>query len=213
MKIIRKIIFVLSLCLISTFLMSCVKIVKTGEEDKLIGNVVFDAKANVSESWDTVFLPELLNKAIDMSDLYVKANGDFANVSDLGIYTMGDKGELNFTVKDSATVKENESEKKAGYLVINIDSIPNEQTIKLQVGPLFRGTSVRDNLQSINFDDYVNQIEWGGVSHSLNDKIYETVINDSILNLKSGDKIDFCGCFTVSPTGEILITPISIEVK
>lgn len=213
MKIIRKIIFILGLCLISTFFVSCVKVVKTGEEDKLLGNVVFDAKANVAESWDTVFLPELLKKALDLSDLYAKANGDFANVSDLGIYTMGDKGELNFTVKDSATVKENYSDKKAGYLVISIADIPEEQNIQLQVGPLFRGTSVRDNLQSINFDDYVNQIEWGGVSHSLNDKILETVINDSILSLKPGDKIDFSGCFTVSPKGEILITPISIEVK
>lgn len=213
MKIIKKIKFILSLCLITVSLVSCVKVVKIGEEDKLVGNFEFDANANVAESWDTVFLPELVNKAIDMSDLYEKANGDFANVSDLGIYTMGDKGELNFTVKDSATVLENVSNKKAGYLVISIDSIPNEQIIQLQVGPLFRGTSVRDNLQSINFDDYVNQIEWGGVSHSLNDKILETVITDSVLNLQPGDNIDFYGCFTVSAKGEILITPISLEVK
>ncbi len=213
MKRINKLILILLILFISTFLVSCVKVVKTGEEDKLIGNVKFDPNANVSEFWDTSFLPELKDKALDLSDLYNKANGDFKNVSDLGLYTMGDKGELNFTIKDEATVIENLSDKKAGYLVLSVDDIPLDIVIELQVGPIFKGTAIRDNLECINFDDYVNQIEWGGVSHSLNEKVLETVINEDILNLNVGDTIDLYGCFTDSSNGEIIITPISLEVK
>ena len=159
-----------------------------------------------------MLLPELMSDALDLSDLYEKADGDFKNVSDMGLYTMGDTGDLNFTVKDEATVVENHSDKKAGYLLLSVDSIPLEQIIELQVGTVFKGTAVRDNLTSISFDDYQNQIEWGGVSHSLNDKVLDTVINDSVLNLKQGDKINFTGCFTVSNKGEIIITPIDLEV-
>jgi len=189
-----------------------VKVVKTGEEDKLTGKVTFDANTNVSELWDTDLLPELLNRAVDLSDLVDNAKGDFANVSDMGLYTMGDTGDLNFTVKDEATVIENHSDKKAGYLTLSVDSVPSDQVIQLQVGTLFKGTAIRDNLTSVSFDDYQNQIEWGGVSHSLNDKVLDTVIDDAILNLTEGSKINFTGCFTVSKTGDIVITPIKIEV-
>jgi len=212
MKKVNKILFISMILLFCIFQTSCVKVVKTGEEDKLTGKVTFDANTNVSELWDTDLLPELLNRAVDLSDLVDNAKGDFANVSDMGLYTMGDTGDLNFTVKDEATVIENHSDKKAGYLTLSVDSVPSDQVIQLQVGTLFKGTAIRDNLTSISFDDYQNQIEWGGVSHSLNDKVLDTVIDDKILNLSEGSKIKFTGCFTVSKTGDIVITPIKIEV-
>ena len=212
MKKVNKILFISMILLFCIFQTSCVKVVKTGEEDKLTGKVTFDANTNVSELWDTDLLPELLNRAVDLSDLVDNAKGDFANVSDMGLYTMGDTGDLNFTVKDEATVIENHSDKKAGYLTLSVDSVPSDQVIQLQVGTLFKGTAIRDNLTSVSFDDYQNQIEWGGVSHSLNDKVLDTVIDDKILNLTEGSKINFTGCFTVSKTGDIVITPIKIEV-
>ena len=212
MKKVNKILFISMILLFCIFQTSCVKVVKTGEEDKLTGKVTFDANTNVSELWDTDLLPELLNRAVDLSDLVDNAKGDFANVSDMGLYTMGDTGDLNFTVKDEATVIENHSDKKAGYLTLSVESVPSDQVIQLQVGTLFKGTAIRDNLTSVSFDDYQNQIEWGGVSHSLNDKVLDTVIDDAILNLTEGSKINFTGCFTVSKTGDIVITPIKIEV-
>ncbi|WP_291637851.1 DUF2291 family protein, partial [Clostridium sp.] len=120
-----KILLIFMILLFSIFQISCVKVIKTGEENKLTGKVEFNSTTDVAEIWDTQVVPELKNKAIDLSDLYVKSKGDFANVSDMGLYSMGDTGDLNFTVQGEATVVENNSDKKAGYLLLNVDSIPS----------------------------------------------------------------------------------------
>ena len=110
----RRIIAVLiAMGLVMTTLTGCVKVVKIGEEGNLTGEVEFSASDNVGSFWETQALPELTGKAVDLGEFLKEANGDLGSLADkYGKYSMGDSGELTYTVKGTGTVTEVQTEKK-----------------------------------------------------------------------------------------------------
>ena len=211
----RRIIAVLiAMGLVMTTLTGCVKVVKSGEEGNLTGEVEFSASDNVGSFWETQALPELTGKAVDLGEFLKEANGDLGSLADkYGKYSMGDSGELTYTVKGTGTVTEVQTEKKAGYIAIKLDGYDGSEEIKIQVGSVIKGSSVRDALSFIKFGDYTNQEEYAAVSQSINDVIMEKVINPETASGLNGKAIEFTGCFTVKDNTTILITPVVLTEK
>lgn len=191
----------------------CFKVIKIGEEAKVTGVQEFSATENIAEIWDSKAKPELMGKAIGFAELYEKTGGNFSDGGQYGKYSMGTSGELSFVVSGEATVMEVHDEKKAGYLLVEMDGVETEKPVLIQIGDLFKGTSVRDSLDLISYDDYKNQVEWAAVSQSINKKILETVIAPLDLPSLQGRKISFVGCFTANESNEILITPIELSER
>ncbi|HHX61592.1 MAG TPA: DUF2291 domain-containing protein [Epulopiscium sp.] len=192
----------------------CMKIVKIGEEDKLTGEVVFSAGDNVQDIWESAALPELYGKAIDMPTFLLEAKGDFKSLADqYGRYSMGTSGELSYTVKGIGMVKEVNTEKKAGYIDVELDGYTGTEVIRLQIGPVFKGSAVRDSVDLIKFEDYKNQVDYAAVSQSIHDIIKETTLDQIDYSSLSGKQIEFTGCFTVDKEDLALITPVSLTVK
>ncbi len=209
-------ILVCVLAAVLTMTTGCVKFVKTGEEAAITGATEFNAGDDVSNFWESAALPEMENKAADLSEILTNAAGDLGKLSseDYAKYSMGDKGELTYTVKGTGTIKEAVTEKKAGYIVVTLDNYSGSDVIKIQVGTVFKGTSVRDSLNFIDFNDYTNQIEWAEVSQSINTLIQEKVINPIGYDaFETGKKVEFLGAFTVGSSDEILITPTQLSLN
>jgi len=209
---------ILICCLISTLISSmmtgCVKIVKAGEEGKLTGIEVFNASTNVDEIWESKAIPELDGKAIDLGQLLTEANGDISSLGEkYGKHAQGKDSALNFTVKGKCKVKSINTESRAGYIQVNLDDYNGAEVIKLQVGPVFKGTAVRDSLEIIKFDQYKNQVDYAAVSASINNMITSTVFKDLNTASLEGKEIEFVGCFALDKADELLITPIKITVK
>lgn len=212
----RKRILLLSMAviLLMSVMTGCMKIVKIGEEGKLTGEVEFNAGDNVAEIWDSVALPELTEKAVDLSAFLAESNGDLKSLADqYGKYSMGSSGELNYTVKGAGTVKEVNTEKKAGYVEVTLDSYTGEAVIRLQIGPVFKGSAVRDSLDIIKFEDYKNQVDYAAVSQSIHDIIKTSIIEQMDLTTLEGKHIEFTGCFTADKDDLLLITPVTLTVK
>jgi predicted lipoprotein len=192
----------------------CMKIIKIGEECKYTGEVEFNAGDDVAAIWDSAALPELTEKAVDLTTFFTEANGDLKSLANkYGKYSMGTSGTLNYTVKGTATVKEVHTEKKAGYMVVTVDGYTGPIVTMLQIGTVFKGSAVRDSLDIIKFEDYKNQVDYAAVSQSIHQIIQTTVIDKLDLTNLVGKKIDFTGCFTVDKEDEILITPVTLSVK
>lgn len=192
----------------------CVKVVKIGEEASLTGKTEFNAGDNVAEFWDTLAIPEFTEKAVDLSTFLTEANGDLKSLADkYGKYSMGDSGELTYIVKGTATVTEVITDKKAGYMEVTLDGYSGPETIKLQIGTVFKGSAVRDSLSFIKFGDYTNQEEYAAVSQSIHALIQEKVIAPVDVNALKGKQIEFTGCFSVSDNTTLLITPVMLSVK
>lgn len=209
-------VWILIICMAAMTLTGCIKIVKTGEEAQLTGAVEFNAGDDVANFWESAALPEMEGKAVDLAELLSTAGTDLSSQSqeDYAKYSMGDSGELTYTVKGIGTISEVEKEKKAGYMTVTLDGYTGSEVVKIQIGTVFKGTAIRDSLNLIDFNDYTNQIEWAAVSQSINLLIQENVIDPIGYDaLESGKKVEFLGAFTVNSSDEILITPTQITIN
>lgn len=205
----------LALALVSSVMMTgCVKVVKIGEEGKYTGVTEFNAGDDVAKIWESSALPEMNEKAADLGAFLKEANGDLKSVADkYGKYSMGTSGELNYVVKGTGTVEEVNTESKAGFMAIKLDGYEGSETIKIQIGPVYKGSAVRDSLSFIKFGDYTNQEEWAAVSQSINDLVAKQVVEAADPESLKGKTVSFVGAFTASDNAEILITPVVLEAK
>ncbi|MGN1193759.1 MAG: DUF2291 domain-containing protein [Dorea sp.] len=201
----------------STFLTGCgiVKVVKIGEEGKYTGEVEFNAGDDVEAIWEESVLPEISETAVDLKDFLTESNGDLTTLADeYGKYSMGDSGELSYVVKGTGTVEEVNTESRAGYMTVKLDDYDGSEVIKIQIGPVYKGSSVRDVLSFIKFGDYKNQEQWAAVSQSINEVVARDVVEPAAPESLQGKTISFEGAFTVSSgSTDILITPVVLEAQ
>jgi predicted lipoprotein len=211
----KRLLVILMVTVISVASMTgCMKVIKIGEEGKYTGEVQFNAGDDVAAIWDSAALPELTGKAVDLAAFLMESNGDLKSLADkYGKYSMGTSGELNYTVKGTATVKEVHTEKKAGYMDVTLDGYTGPITIQIQIGTVYKGTAVRDSLNIIKFEDYKNQVDYAAVSQSIHQVIQKSVIDQLDLKNITGKQIEFTGCFTADNNEAILITPVALTVK
>lgn len=210
----KVIILALLAVAVIVYVFTSAKIVKSGQENLLTGEVKFSAGESVAGIWETQALPNLNEKAVDLKQLLTEAKGDLKSLADkYGKYSMGTSGELNYTVKGTATVKSVNTEKKAGYMEIELKDYTGSEKIMLQVGSVYKGSAVRDSLDFIKFEDYTNQVDFAAISQSIHDVVQKNVIEKADITTITGKEIDFTGCFTVNGNTEILITPVELTVK
>lgn len=208
----NKWIIALSILLCVFSLTGCAKIVKIGEEEALIGGNE-NAKLDVAAFWDKQAVPEIEETAVELAELLNDAGGDLAGQEDKGRVTNGASGSLNFAVHAEGEVVEVVNDIKAGYLTVKLDGYEGETAINVQVGPVFKKSSVRDYLSFINVNDYSDQIEFAQLSQNITAYIYENVIADTDIGSLTGKRIEFYGCFTCENNDKVLITPITFAVK
>lgn len=204
----------LMLTLCASAMTGCVKVVKIGEEAKYTGKQEFNAGDDVAAMWESQALPDLEGKAVDLKEFLEEANGDVKSLVDkYGKYSMGTSGEINYVVMGTGTVEEVNQEKKAGYITVKPDGYEGETLVKIQIGSVYKGSSIRDSLDVIKFGDYTNQQDWAAVSQSINKLIDEQVVQAADPASLSGKTISFMGAFTAKDDTEILITPVKMEVQ
>ena len=211
----KRILISVMLCMIMALtLTGCVKVVPIGHEAEVTGNVAFNAADDVEGIWESKAVPDLKQSAVELQKLLTESNGKLNSVAkQYGHYSMGDKGELSYIVTGEGTVIEVNQEKKAGYMIVKLNGYDGPVVVKLQTGPVYKGSAVRDCLSFIKYEDYKNQVDWAKVSQAIHDTINKDLIEKLDVKTLQGKPIAFTGCFSVSGEKEILITPVAAEVK
>ncbi|MGN1282091.1 MAG: DUF2291 domain-containing protein [Succinivibrio sp.] len=191
-----------------------VTVVKEGQEATLTGEVAFDPTTVATNFWKEKSADYFEKSAVDLVALLTEANGDLASVAGkYGHYSMGDQGELSFIVKGSGTITSVKNKLRSGYFVIEVDGNTSDVKTRLQIGPVFKGSAVRDSISLISYKDYKNQIEWAQVSVAFHDLICKEIINNLDMTTLEGKQVDFIGCFTVNRADLLQITPVKLTVK
>ena len=204
----------LVLAFAASSLTGCVKVVKIGEEDKLTGEVAFNADSDVESIWQSKAVPELAEKAVDLKEFLTQSKGDLKTLADkYGKYSMGSSGALNYVVKGTAEVVKVDQSKKAGVMDVRLQGYDGPEAIQLQVGSVFKGSAVRDSLSFIKYEDYKNQVQWASVSQSIHAVIQKQVLDPLNVASLTGKTVEFVGCFTVDGNDKLLITPVQMTVK
>ena len=83
----------------------------------------------------------------------------------------------------------------------------------VQIGPVIRGTTLRDALPFIQFSQFVNQLQFAQVGNALNDRVSSALKSFSNQDL-AGSIVVFSGAAGQPSEGGLLeIVPVTLAVK
>jgi predicted lipoprotein len=172
---------------------------------------VFDANTFVEEHWDDRILPTILNDGMELTDLLAGLNEDLEGASSKFGYREGNRP-FNFIIRGTGRVLRVDRTSRAGVLAVDLPPYDDTSDVALQIGPVIRGTALRDALPFINFNQFVNQLEYAQVSNALHTRLYTSILKQINFNSIVQNEISFSGVFTLRNLDEIMITPVAIQV-
>jgi predicted lipoprotein len=195
--------------LLAASLSGC-KLVKTSDAEAG-GNAADPIAALVETTFDAKLVPALRDKAVDLAALRDAIKGGLDKAGENhGVRVGGAGGGWNFPVKGTATVVNENRSSKAAVAEIDIDG-DGVADAALQLGPVIKGTALRDTTNLYDFSTFRDQIEYAKLGRALNDKAISKLPGPD-MTLK-GKRINFLGAVVIRSAGEKpLIMPVSIEV-
>ncbi len=172
----------------------------------------FDAETFVEENWETRILPTVENEAADLTMLLEALETDEAAASTQYGRREGDRP-YNFIVQGTGRVLAADTTSRAGFLLLDVPPLDDMANVRLQIGPVLRGTALRDALPFMTFDRFVNQMEHANASHAMHARLLETVLGELNPASLPGRDIDFHGAFALQGTDLPAITPVRIVIR
>jgi predicted lipoprotein len=98
-------------------------------------------------------------------------------------------------------------------LPLTIEGLPDEVEVMLQIGPAINGTALRDATGLVDFNDFLNQIEYANAATELNNKVKSDVLADFDAAAAEGKTVRFVGAFAFGSNPQVIqITPVELEV-
>jgi len=172
----------------------------------------FDAPSFVEENWEARVLPTIRNDAVALEVLMAELRADPEAASAKYGHREGTRP-YNFMVRGTGRVLEADTTSRAGLLRLDLPPYDDASDISLQMGPVIRGTALRDALPFITFNQFVNQLEYANVSNAMHTRLVETVLAEVDPKALLSQEISFSGVFTLRRLNALLITPVEIRVE
>mgnify|MGYP002625515338 CR=1 FL=1 len=170
----------------------------------------FNADAYVDSIWQGKVVPTILDKAVDLSAVLTALDADVEAAKKQ--YGSGDAGgAMHFIVKGAGRVSRVDSRSQNRTITVTLPNYKGKTEVAIQIGPVFRGTALRDAVGFIQFNQFVNQLQFADVSNKLNDRVTTTVVQDFDLATVQDKQVSFYGAFTLSNQSKIIITPVRLE--
>jgi len=199
---------------------SCTVVRIDAEEESGRGNVIsageraVDADEYLAQHLESDFLPEINEHKVDLATLLEATQNGWESAGETYGVKKGDIGaKYNFIVHDTAVVKEINTESRNGFMIVEPVGVQTGYTVKISIGPVLRGTAIRDSLRFVDFNHFVNQMDFAELANVFNRFGNENVTQSVDVMSLEGKAIEFTGSFTEPDGDEISIMPIFMEVK
>ena len=169
--------------------------------------------ADVGTMWTAQVLPHMNDAAVDLAALKAAIAGglDAAGAAH-GFRAKSEGAAWNFPVKLAGTVVAAKTDTRAATADVDIDG-DGTADATVQLGPVIRGTTLRDVQPFIDFTAFRDQIAFAELARGLNDQAYKTALEGVPRDGLAGKKVSLVGAFTTKAAGDpVLITPVSFEV-
>ncbi len=171
----------------------------------------FDAHSFVQENWEARVLPTILNDGVALDELMVELAANQEAASAKYGYREGSQP-WNFIVRGTGRVLEADTTSRVGLLLLDLSPYDGAPDISLQIGPVIRGTALRDALPFITFNQFVNQLEYANVSSAMHTWLVETVLAKLDPETLLSQEVSFSGVFTLGLLDAVMITPVDIRL-
>lgn len=170
----------------------------------------FNSAAYVASVWESRVIPTVVNNAVDLATLLAALEAD----PEAAKRQYGRKeatGPYHFIVRGEGVVREGDSGSRSRTVAVDLSGYKGKAKVLIQVGPVIRGTSIRDAVGFIKFDQFINQLQYAEVADKLNDRALASIGEGLDLSAVKGKQVSFYGVFTLSDPSKVLITPVKLE--
>lgn len=167
--------------------------------------------AYAREIWDTDVIPTVATHLVPLDDLRsaLAQDVDAAGAAH-GLRPEGEANPWNFAVSGTGTIIEAKTESRAAKLHLDTDG-DGEIDVTLQLGPIVRGTTLRDAMPFLLFSNFRDQIEFAKLGNGLNAMAHErlTIPEGDLV----GQTVTFEGMFTFKDLDSTLeVVPTAMTV-
>lgn len=174
----------------------------------------FNAAAEVQAMWEPRVLPAIDKMAIDYRALKkeMAAGLDAAGAAH-GNREKGEGAPWNMAVRFTGKVVDADTEMRAGTADVDVDG-DGKADVQLQMGPVVKGTTLRDSLPFISFTSYTNQIDFAQLANALNDRAFEAALKSAERKNLKGKTVSVVGVFTTDGGDALpVVTVTSFKVS
>ena len=163
----------------------------------------FNPEQYVASIWDSRVLPAADRTVVDLQML---------TQGTVGAARPGGPPVRAVFVKGTARIAEIDRKSRVGLARLQ----PLRATDKpaaIQIGPVLRGTALRDALDFIQFTDFVNQLEFAGVANALNERVLSGVVGSLNLDALTGREVTFVGAIPLPVPSTLEIVPVRLQLS
>lgn len=167
--------------------------------------------AYVAEVWEPKVLPVVQQNLVPLAELRAALAADPAAAGAAhGLRPEGEANPWNFAVSGAGKIVDAKLESRAAKLMVDTDR-DGAADVTVMLGPVIRGTALRDGMPFIVFTDFRDQIEFAKLANALNAQAHDS------LTIPQGDVVGqtatFEGMFTLRDTaGQIELVPTMLSV-
>jgi predicted lipoprotein len=157
--------------------------------------------AYVESIWEAELLPSIINSAVDARELLDAIAASPAEA--LKRYGRRDAGgPPYYVVKGKGTVTAVDTQSRAGLAFVDVEPLDGRPDLSIQVGPVLRGTALRDATGVIRFSDFVNQLQYADAGNELNNRVLNTILAPVDKSRLDGRMISFTGALAALEESE-----------
>ncbi len=174
----------------------------------------YDPRAEVETIWASKAAPAIEALAGDFSELQkaIQTNVDAAGAKH-GHREKAEGAPWYFAAKVRGTIVQTDTELSAGTADVDVNG-DGKADIQLQIGPVVKGTAIRDILSFLSFSNYPSQIEFAQLANALNDKAYESALKQVNRETLKGRQVDVVGVFAGNDASALpVMTVISFKER
>lgn len=161
----------------------------------------FDAVAYVDSIWTSRVVPQIEANAVSLPFF-------------LDAAASGATGARTGAVGVEGVIVSVDTSSRVGVAVVDLDPADGRPDATIQIGPVLRGTALRDALDFIRFTDFTNQIEFAAVAGALNDRVLGDVLGAVDFSALERRWVRAIGAAShTAPDGLPSIVPVRIIVE
>lgn len=191
------------------------KIIKTptAEEAAIAASGGFDPDKQVADLWQAKVIPFLDQRAGTYQDVSALVASDAnAAAAKYGHKEKNGTAPWTYAAKVSGTIVKAETKSRAAYLDTDVDG-DGKADVRIQIGPVIKGTAIRDSLDFVNFSEFKNQIQWAEFGKAFNNHLNAQVLDKLSRDGLEGKKVEAVGAYPAPSSGQpALLTPVAITI-
>jgi predicted lipoprotein len=163
----------------------------------------------VDPIWTSKVLPTIQEKAQDIAKILPEIRAD-PEAAGQKYGRREATNPYNYMVKGTGKVAEIHNQSQAGTAIVEIPGL--SEKVALQIGPVVRGTALRDATGIVSFNQFSNQLDYADVSKEMNRRALQTAFAGVDPASLTGQTVTFFGTLTFEPHSKslLLITPVKI---